>query len=140
MPKVEETEVKINPQDLRIEAARSSGPGGQNVNKRSTAVRIVHLPTNIMVLCQTERSQSQNKEKAMELLRAKIYDKTQNEQMDQLSADRRAQIGRADRSEKIRTYNYPQNRITDHRIKKTWHNIDTILAGDFGKIVKAFRK
>jgi len=136
MPKVEETEVKINPQDLRIEAARSSGPGGQNVNKRSTAVRIVHLPTNIMVLCQTERSQSQNKEKAMELLRAKIYDKTQNEQMDQLSADRRAQIGRADRSEKIRTYNYPQNRITDHRI----NNLETIMEGDLNPIIKAFRE
>ena len=140
MPKVEETEVKINPQDLRIEAARSSGPGGQNVNKRSTAVRIVHLPTNIMVLCQTERSQSQNKEKAMELLRAKIYDKTQNEQMDQLSADRRAQIGRADRSEKIRTYNYPQNRITDHRINKSWHNLETIMEGDLNPIIKAFRE
>ena len=140
MPKVEAAEVKINPLDLKIDMARSSGPGGQNVNKRSTAIRITHLPTNIAVFCQNERSQSQNREKAMEILRAKLYDLKQNEQTSALDEERRQQIGTADRSEKIRTYNFPQNRITDHRLGKSWHNLETILDGDLKPIIKEFQK
>ncbi|MBU2219823.1 PCRF domain-containing protein [Patescibacteria group bacterium] len=139
LPKVTATEVKINPQDLQIDAVRSSGPGGQNVNKRSTAVRIVHLPTNVVVFSQTERSQSQNKEIAMEILRAKIYEHSHNQQMSRLSDERRQQIGTADRSEKIRTYNFPQNRLTDHRIGKSWHNLESIMEGKLDPIIKAFR-
>jgi len=140
LPKVEATEINIRPQDLKIDMARSSGPGGQNVNKRSTAIRVTHLPTNIVVFSQTERSQPQNKEIAMEILRAKLYEKKQQEQSSQLSQERRAQIGTADRSEKIRTYNYSQNRITDHRINKSWHNLDTILDGKLEAVIKAFQK
>lgn len=140
LPKVEATEVKINPQDLQIDAVRSSGPGGQNVNKRSTAVRIVHIPTNVVVFSQTERSQAQNKEIAMEILRAKLYEHSREQQMSQLSGERRAQIGTADRSEKIRTYNYPQNRITDHRIGKSWHDLESIIEGKMDPIIKTFRK
>ncbi len=139
LPKVEETEIKINPQDLQIEAVRSSGPGGQNVNKRSTAVRVVHLPTNIVVFSQTERSQPQNKEIALEILRAKLYEHKRLKEMAELSAERRQQIGGGDRSEKIRTYNFPQNRITDHRLGKSWHNLETILEGKMEAIIKAFK-
>jgi len=140
LPKVEATEVKINPQDLKIDVARASGPGGQNVNKRSTAIRVTHLPTNIVVFSQTERSQPQNKEIAMEILRAKLYERANQQQMSQLSQERRDQIGTADRSEKIRTYNFAQNRITDHRIGKNWHDLETILNGKLDAVVKAFRK
>lgn len=140
LPKVEAAEVKINPQDLQIDAVRSSGPGGQNVNKRSTAVRVVHLPTNITVFSQTERSQPQNKEIALEILRAKLYDLKQQETLAQVGAERRQQIGGAERSEKIRTYNFPQNRITDHRLNKSWHNLETILEGKMDVMVKAFKK
>lgn len=140
LPKIEPIEVKINPQDLKIDVTRSSGPGGQNVNKLETAVRVTHLPTGLVVFCQNERSQSQNKEKAMEILRAKFFDLKQQEQMSQLSQDRRAQIGTADRSEKIRTYNFPQNRITDHRIGKSWHDLETIIDGKLDPIIKAFKK
>ncbi|MBU3901188.1 PCRF domain-containing protein [Patescibacteria group bacterium] len=140
LPKVTATEVKINPQDLQIEAVRSSGPGGQNVNKRSTAVRVVHVPTNIIVFSQTERSQSQNKEIALEILRAKLYEHNRHQQMSQLSAERRQQIGTADRSEKIRTYNFPQNRLTDHRLGKSWHDLESIINGKLETIIKAFKK
>ncbi len=140
LPKVTSTEVKINPQDLQIEAVRSSGPGGQNVNKRSTAVRIVHVPTNVVVFSQTERSQAQNKEIAMEILRAKLYEHSRSQQMSQLAGERRAQIGTADRSEKIRTYNFSQNRITDHRLGKSWHDLESIIDGKLEPIIKAFRK
>lgn len=140
LPKVEATEVKINPQDLKIDVARSSGPGGQNVNKRETAIQITHIPTSLVVMSQTERSQFQNREIAMEILRAKLHEHTQKEQMSQLSAERRQQIGTADRSEKIRTYNFAQNRITDHRINKNWHDLETILNGKMDAIVKAFKK
>ncbi len=140
LPKVEPVEVKINPQDLKIDVARSSGPGGQNVNKLETAVRITHVPTGLVVFCQNERSQFQNKEKAMEILRAKLFDLKQNEQMSQISQERKTQIGTADRSEKIRTYNYPQNRITDHRIGKSWHDLESIMEGRLEPIVKAFKK
>jgi len=140
LPKVEATEVKINPQDLQIDAVRSSGPGGQNVNKRSTAVRIVHIPTNVTVFSQTERSQAQNKEIAMEILRAKLYEHSRDQEMANLSQERRAQIGTADRSEKIRTYNFPQNRLTDHRLGKSWHDLESIIDGKLDPVIKTFRK
>lgn len=139
LPKVSEIEIKINPQDLRIETTRASGPGGQNVNKLETAVRIVHLPTGLVVSCQSERSQGRNKEKAMEIMRARLFNFKQKEQLSQISTERREQIGTADRSEKIRTYNFPQNRVTDHRLNKSWHNLENIMDGDLNSIVKAFK-
>lgn len=140
LPKVEPVEVKINPRDLKIDIARASGPGGQNVNKLETAVRITHLPSGLVVFCQNERSQSQNREKALEILRAKLYDLRQKEQAIQISQERRQQIGGAERAEKIRTYNFPQNRITDHRLGKSWHNLEMILGGDLKLIIKEFQK
>ncbi len=140
LPKVQPLEININPRDLKIDVTRSSGPGGQNVNKLETAVRVTHLPTGLVVFCQNERSQSQNREKALEILRAKLFDFKQKEQASQISLDRRTQIGTADRSEKIRTYNFPQNRITDHRINKSWHDLEAIMDGKLGAIIKAFKK
>jgi len=140
LPEVTEVEFKLNPSELRIDLQRASGPGGQNVNKRETAVRITHLPTGIFVLSRTERNQHQNKEIAMKLLRTRLYEKKQQEEFSARGADRRLQIGSAMRAEKGRTYNYPQNRITDHRIGKSWHNLDAILNGDLNSIIKAFLK
>jgi peptide chain release factor 1 len=140
LPEASEAEIKINPQDLRIDVLRASGPGGQHVNKRESAVRITHLPTGLTVSCQEERTQQQNKEKAMKVLRARLLAKKRAQELAQRGNKRREQIGSADRSEKIRTYNYPQNRITDHRIKKSWHNLDRIIDGDLKPIIKAFKK
>jgi len=137
---VNETEIKVNPQDLRIDVLRASGPGGQYVNKRESAVRITHLPTGLTVICQEERTQQQNKERALKVLRAKLMAKERADQMAQRGAERRDQIGTAMRAEKIRTYNFPQNRITDHRIKKSWHNLEKIMDGDLSPIIKAFNK
>jgi len=140
MPLVEAKEVSINPSDLEITTFRASGPGGQNVNKVETAVRIVHKPTGVVVASQVERSQAANKEHAMNVLRSKIYEAQIQEEQARMGKIRRDQIGTADRSEKIRTYNFPDDRITDHRIGKKWHNIEKILEGDFGQIIKAFQK
>src|SRR3989344_8388739 len=120
LKKATEKDVTINPGDLRIEFFRSSGPGGQNVNKRETAVRIIHIPTNTVVTAQTERGQQANKQSAMSILRSKILENMENQASQKMQSERRTQIGSADRSEKIRTYNFPQDRITDHRIKKSW--------------------
>lgn len=140
LPEVEPKEVQINPNDLEISFFRSSGPGGQNVNKVETAVRITHKPTGVVVSSQTGRSQSANREEAMGILRAKLYEQQRLEEQVKLGMLRRDQIGGGERAEKIRTYNFPDDRITDHRINKKWHNIESVLEGNLEPIVKAFQK
>ena len=140
MPVVEEKEVKINPNDLEVSFFRSSGPGGQNVNKVETAVRILHKPTGVIVSSQAGREQNKNREIAMEVLRSKLHEAQIKKQQEEIGSIRRDQIGSGGRSEKIRTYNLPQDRITDHRIKKKFSNIEKILDGELSPIIKAFRK
>ena len=140
LPKPKRAEMEINSKDLKIDYYRASGPGGQYVNKRETAVRITHIPTNLVVTSQTERNQLQNKENALTVLAAKLLENTRKENEERLSGNRKAQIGWAKRCEKIRTYNFPQNRITDHRIKKSWHNLEEIIDGKLRVIVKTFKK
>lgn len=137
LPKPKETQIIINPADIQLEFTGSSGPGGQNVNKRQTAVRLIHLPTNIVIECQTSRNQQKNREFAMSLLQAKLYEMQEQAKESELSAKRKAQIGWAKRAEKIRTYNFPQDRVTDHRLPETWHGIERILGGDLDEIASA---
>ena len=137
LPEAEEVEVEIAPEDLQIDVYRSSGPGGQSVNTTDSAVRISHEPSGIVVSMQDEKSQLQNREKAMRVLRARLYERALAEQRAEIAADRRSQVGTGERSEKIRTYNYPQGRVTDHRIKLTAHNLDQVLAGDLGEFTAA---
>ncbi len=135
LPEVEEVSVEINPADLLFESCKSSGAGGQHINKTESAVRLTHLPTGIVVECQEERSQFKNKDKALKMLRAILYDQKQREQEESIASDRRAQVGTGDRSERIRTYNYPQGRITDHRIGLTLHSLERFLDGDIGGMI-----
>ena len=137
--KPKKTEVNISPADLEISTYKSSGPGGQYVNKTESAIRIVHKPTGLVVTCQSERNQVQNKETAMTLLSARLLQRQEEADLSSLSAERRDQIGWAKRSEKMRTYNFPQDRITDHRINKSWHDIESIMDGKLDGVVKAFK-
>ena len=137
MPEVEDVNVEIDPKDLRIDIYRSSGCGGQGVNTTDSAVRITHLPTNTVVTCQNERSQIQNKEQAMKVLKARLYEAELRRQEEELGSARRNKIGTGDRAEKIRTYNYPQNRVTDHRIGYTTNNLDRVMNGQLDDIIEA---
>ena len=137
LPEVEDVEIEINQNDLRIDTYRASGAGGQHVNKTSSAIRITHIPTGIVVACQNERSQTQNKEAAMKMLRSKLYEMKQEEQQEKVASTRRLQVGSGARSEKIRTYNYPQNRVTDHRINFTIYKLESFLNGDLDEMIEA---
>jgi peptide chain release factor 1 len=136
LPEVEEIEVEINSQDLRIDTFCSTGPGGQSVNTTQSAVRITHVPSGIVISCQDEKSQLHNKEKALQILRSRLLDKSISEQNAELAQTRKTMVGTGDRSERIRTYNFPQNRVTDHRIGLTLHKLDMVLAGDLDAIIK----
>ena len=137
MPEVEEIDIEIKDSDIKTDITRSSGAGGQSVNTTDSAVRLTHIPTGIVVYCQIERSQLRNREKAMQILMAKLYDLKQREQDEKLGNERRSKIGTGDRSEKIRTYNYPQNRVTDHRINYTVMHLDRVMEGDIEDIIEA---
>lgn len=137
LPEAEEVEVEINPNDLRIDVFCSSGPGGQSVNTTQSAVRVTHLPTGLVVSCQDEKSQQMNKEKAIKVLRSRLLEKYQQEQHGELDAQRRGMIGSGDRSERIRTYNFPQGRVSDHRINLTLHKLDQILLGHLDELIDA---
>ena len=137
LPEAEDVDVDINPADLVIETCKSSGAGGQHINKTESAIRIYHKPSGIVVWCQEERSQLKNKDKAMKMLRAKLLDIKETEQNERISSERKSQVGTGSRSEKIRTYNYPQSRITDHRIGYTVHSLDSFLSGNIGEMIDA---
>jgi peptide chain release factor 1 len=139
MPEAEDIHIDINPNDLKIDVYRSSGPGGQSVNTTDSAVRVTHLPTGIVVSCQDEKSQLKNKNKALKVLKARLYDRARQEQDDSRSQVRRSMVGSGDRSAKIRTYNFPQNRMTDHRINLTLYRLDSIMEGNIGELIDAIR-
>jgi peptide chain release factor 1 len=137
LPEAEDVEIDLPDKELRIDVFRSSGPGGQSVNTTDSAVRVTHLPTGLVVTCQDEKSQHKNKAKALKILRARLLDRARQEQQENIAANRRAMVGSGDRSEKIRTYNFPQSRITDHRVNLTLHQLDRVLDGDLDAIVDA---
>ena len=140
MPEAQDVDVHINPQDLRIDVYHSSGAGGQSVNTTDSAVRITHIPTGIVIACQDERSQLKNKEKAMAVLRSKLWEVARAQQEQSMGDTRRAMIKSGDRGDKIRTYNFPQSRVTDHRINKSWHNIDAIMDGAIEPVVESLQE
>ncbi len=140
LEKPKEVKIQIRPEDLRVDTFRASGAGGQYVNKKETAIRITHLPSGTVATCQTERNQLQNKESALTILKARLFESQKTKGIESLSKKRRTQIGQAKRVEKIRTYNFPQNRITDHRIKKSWHNLEKIMDGKMGSMLKTLAK
>ena len=137
LPEAEDVEIELNMSDLEIETCKSSGAGGQHINKTESAIRILHKPTGIVVECQDERSQHKNKDKALKLLKTKLYDMALREQQDKIAGERKSQVGTGDRSERIRTYNYPQGRITDHRIGLTLYSLENFLNGDIGAMIEA---
>ncbi|HPX93713.1 MAG TPA: peptide chain release factor 1 [Bacillota bacterium] len=139
LPEADEVDFEIDPKDLQIDTYRASGAGGQHVNKTSSAIRITHLPTGVVVTCQDQRSQYKNKDKAMAHLRAILLDRAEREQADAIASERKSQVGTGDRSERIRTYNFPQSRVTDHRIGLTLYKLDRILAGDLDEIIDALQ-
>jgi peptide chain release factor 1 len=140
LPEAEDVDIEVDPNDLRVDVYRSSGPGGQSVNTTDSAVRITHVPTGLVVSCQDEKSQHKNKAKAMKVLRARLLDRARQEQEQQISQDRKSQVGSGDRSAKIRTYNFPQQRVTDHRIGLTLHRLTEILDGDLDEVVEALHQ
>lgn len=135
LPEAEDVEIEINPADLQIDTFRSSGAGGQHINKTESAIRITHMPTGLIVECQDERSQHKNREKAMKVLRSRLYEAKQREQESKIASERRSQVGTGDRSERIRTYNYPQSRVSDHRIGLTLYHLEQILNGDLDQVI-----
>ena len=137
LPEAEDVDVEIDPKDLQIDTYRSSGAGGQHVNKTESAIRITHLPTGLVVECQDERSQYKNKDKAMKVLRSRLYEMERQRREAATAAERRGQVGSGDRSERIRTYNFPQGRVTDHRIGLTLYKIDTVMDGDLDELIDA---
>ena len=137
MPEAEEVEVEIDPNELKIDVYRSTGPGGQSVNTTDSAVRITHLPTGLVVSMQDEKSQLQNRAKALRVLRARLYELERAKQRAELESARRSQIGSGERAEKVRTYNFPENRVTDHRVKVTVHRLDGVLDGDLDELTEA---
>jgi peptide chain release factor 1 len=139
LPEAEETDVDIRQEDLKIDVFRSSGPGGQSVNTTDSAVRVTHLPTGLVVICQDEKSQHKNKAKAIRVLRARLYEIEENKKREERARDRRLQVGTGDRSERIRTYNFPQNRVTDHRINLTLYKLGQVLEGDLGEIIEGLK-
>jgi len=140
LPEITESQIRIDPKDLDWQFFRASTQGGQNVQKVSSAVRLTHQPSGLVVTCEQERTQEQNRKIALNLLRSKLWQKEEEKKQTELTSIRREAVGRGERSEKIRTYNFPQNRITDHRLKKSWHNLDSVLDGELRKIIGSFTK
>ncbi len=140
LPEVEDVDVTIDPSEVKVDVYRSSGPGGQSVNTTDSAVRLTHIPTGLVVMCQDEKSQLKNKNKAFKVLRARLYDKAQQEHHDKIAKDRKSMVGSGDRSEKIRTYNFPQSRVTDHRIGLTLYKLDQVMEGDLSELIQALAR